>query len=395
MLTLYRRHNPDKCKYTKRTERRCSCPIWVTGWVNGQPIPRKALKSRIWSDAEREVESWQRDPEAQQQRERESLAITEAVEKYLANCKAERNVADSTLTSYRKSLQHLGTYLLGVHLGRIGDVTISHVRDFLESRSESSPRTRRKELEHVRAFFNYCVDCEWIERNPTRTEGRKIHVKVPRGGATQPFTDEEIEVLLDACDKITNANMTWVPRARLRAKALILGMCYTGLRISDIMTLKHSEVRRNGKVTDHVMVKTKNLVFTRFGERALKALFALPDEGEYFFWSGPEKSKLSTATGSARRTLYTLQRITGISVHPHRFRDTFAKKVLEETGDIRVLQHLLGHNSLKTTENAYQHLGPQHQRRLEEALAKVKYGTNDLSPEGVRRRAARQKGGQR
>jgi integrase len=104
---------------------------------------------------------------------------------------------------------------------------------------------------------------------------------------------------------------------------------------------------------------------------------ALPVEGEYFFWSGPEKSKLSTATGSARRTLYSLQRVTGISVHPHRFRDTFAKKVLEETGDIRVLQHLLGHASLQTTETAYRHLGPKHQERLEDALSKVEYAKRD------------------
>jgi site-specific recombinase XerD len=333
----------------------------------------------MWAEAEREVDGWHRSPEQKQKKDRESLAVDKAIAKYLANCQSERNVANSTYISYQTTLKHLATFLKGADVTGIGAVTISHIRDFIETRKEFTPRTRRKELEQVRFFFNYCASCDWISKNPTRTEGKPIRVKVPKGGATMPLSDDEIDTLLDACDKITNPNMLWVPRARLRAKALILGMCFTGLRISDMITLRRSEVRRNGRVKDHVMVKTKNLVFTRFGQRALEALLAVPLEGDYFFWSGPKKSKISTATGSARRTLYSLQRMTGISVHPHRFRDTFALKVLEETGDIRVLQHLLGHASLATTEKAYQHLGPKHENRLEEALSKVSYAKREAT----------------
>lgn len=309
--------------------------------------------------------------------ERRDPSITDAIAGYLAHCKTENNIQDSTHTSYSKTLQHFAEYLRDQAVERIGDVEITHIRFFLSERQAAreeagltyTPRTRRKELEHIRFLINYSIENEWIAKNPAK----KVKVKVPKGGGTKPLTDEEINTLLAACRKITNHNKRWIERARLRSEALILGMCYTGFRISDMMTLKRSEVRRNGDVNNHIMVKTQELVFTTFGEQALRALLALPLEGgEYFFWNGV--SKLSTATGSCRRTLYSLQRMTGISVHPRRFRATFARKVLDETGDIRVLQHLLGHMSVRTTEDAYSYLGKKHEVRLKDALAKVSYG---------------------
>jgi hypothetical protein len=88
MLTLYRRHSKAKCKYTARTEKRCSCPIWVTGTIRGQTISpgRQPLNTRMWRDAEREIERWQQDPENRRVEERESTAIEDAKDKYLVSC---------------------------------------------------------------------------------------------------------------------------------------------------------------------------------------------------------------------------------------------------------------------------------------------------------------------
>ena len=71
----------------------------------------------------------------------------------------------------------------------------------------------------------------------------------------------------------------------------------------------------------------------------------------YFFWSG--KAKLSTAVGSARRTIDCVLKLAGGKTgHPHRFRDTFSVKLLETGADLRAVQLLLGHNSLRTTSSA-------------------------------------------
>jgi integrase/recombinase XerD len=326
----------------------------------------------MWGEAEREIELWQHHPDRREETAVRSIPLEGTMAKFLISCRAERNIQDSTYVSYKNTLEHLTRFMLDKGITRIDEIKVDDIRRFIALRGDYSTRTRRKELEHVRSLFNFCVENQWIAVNPAKP----VKIKIPKGGATLPLTDEEINTLL-TCDFIDNPNQKFVAHARLRSKALILGMCYTGFRISDMISLKRSELQRNGEVNDHVMVKTKNLVFTRFGELALKALLALPVESQYFLWSGPQQSKLTTATGSARRTLYSLQRTTGIDVHPRRFRATFAKKVLDETGDIRVLQFLLGHSSVNTTEQSYAYLGPKHKVRLGEALAKVEFGKRD------------------
>jgi site-specific recombinase XerD len=325
----------------------------------------------MWGEAEKRIEAWvpEKREAAKQEAEKQTIPLDTTIEKYLVSCRAERNVREATFRSYKKTLEHLAKFLASVKIAQIKDVEPTHIREFMATRAEYTPRTRRKELEHIRFLFNYAIENQWIAVNPAKP----VKIKIPKGGTTLPLSDDEIYRLLEAAEKINNNNQRFVLRARLRAKAMILLMCYTGMRISDTMSLKREDVALDGTIEDHVIVKTKSLLFTNTGELALRALSALPVENEYYFWSGPSESNLTTATGSARRTLYSLSRKTGIDVHPHRFRETFAKKILEETGDIRILQHLLGHASVKTTETSYAHLGEQHKNRLIAALGKVSY----------------------
>jgi site-specific recombinase XerD len=377
VLTIYRRHSRSgktKCKFKSPHEKRCSCPIWVKGWLNGERFPRKALHSRTWADAEREVEKWQRDPTAVEQPEdRPGVPVVHAIAKYLIHCTTENNVAPATLTSYKKTLEHFTTFLNSRSEKSIGEITIQTARDFLATRAQYTPRTRRKELEHLRFFFWFAHDNDWIVKNPAAAKGKRgVRVKVPKGGATQPLSDEEIDALLKAAGEIDNPNKTWIPRARLRAKALILVLAYTGLRISDVVSLQRGAIKKDGSITLEIL-KTKQELTIVLNKQVMEDLKALPKESFYYFWSGPTESKITTATSTARRTLSRLGKKTGISVSPHRFRDTFAKKVLEATGDIRALQFALGHTSVKTTESAYVHLGEEHQKRVRETFQQVTY----------------------
>jgi integrase len=105
---------------------------------------------------------------------------------------------------------------------------------------------------------------------------------------------------------------------------------------------------------------------------AIEALDKLPKKGKYFFWDG--KSKLSTRTGSIRRMMDSLKRLTKINVHPHRFRDTFAVELLQHDVPIRTVQLLLGHTSVRTTEKHYAHYVKAQQKLLDDAVAKLDFG---------------------
>src|SRR5215471_9748833 len=57
MLSLYRRHSP-KCKYQSMSEKRCHCPLWVVGTIDGKPL-RQSLKTRVWEVGQRKVRDWE------------------------------------------------------------------------------------------------------------------------------------------------------------------------------------------------------------------------------------------------------------------------------------------------------------------------------------------------
>jgi len=98
----------------------------------------------------------------------------------------------------------------------------------------------------------------------------------------------------------------------------------------------------------------------------------LPTRGEYFFWNGT--SAPSTAIGLARRTISRLLVNAGVEGHPHRFRDTFSVGLLEKGEDLRTVQLLLGHTSIKTTEKHYAPYVESFQRILDAATAKLDFG---------------------
>jgi integrase/recombinase XerD len=166
-----------------------------------------------------------------------------------------------------------------------------------------------------------------------------------------PYTQEEINALLAAIDRVENNFRESAARGRVRARAILLLALYSGLRISDVMKLRRDALKEDGKLRIRT-AKTKVDVMIPLHRDAVDALKALPLESkDYFLWSG--RGKLTSATGSARRTIYCLAKLAGVKARPHRFRDTFAVALLEAGVDIRVVQLLLGHKNLKTTEDAY------------------------------------------
>jgi integrase len=191
-----------------------------------------------------------------------------------------------------------------------------------------------------------------------------------------PFTQNEVERLLKACERIDNPNKREIARARLRARALVLLLLYSGFRISDAVKLERSALDANGRLLVRIM-KTRAPLYIRLPDEAVAALLALPVESKYFFWSG--KAKLSTAIGSARRTIDCILDLAEVKDgHPHRFRDTFSVALLNEGADLRTVQLLLGHSSLKTTEKHYAPFVVSMQRILDEAVSKLHF----LGPTG-------------
>ena len=370
MLTLHRRHVadcPDRAKGWNYTL--CDCPIWCDGTLQGARYKR-ALHTTDLARAQRRVERLERGGEDEPVTPARARTIAAAVKDYLADA-TRRKLQPSTLKSYRATLDPLVKTIGKLALA---EFTVDRLRAYQEAR-KIKPRTERKEVEHLRAFGAFCIDREWLAVNPAK----KIKPPMAEDVATLPFTPDEIGKLLTAADAMRGMWKEDGPTVRRRARALVLSLLYSGLRVSDIAKLRRSALDpRTGHLTLRTM-KTGTPLKILLHTDAVQALGKLPmyRDPTHFFWSG--NGGLRAATGSLRRTVERIGKLAGVHAHPHRFRDTFAVELLTNGADIRTVQMLLGHESVKTTEKHYAHFVAAHQALLDSAAS-----TLDFQPRSPR-----------
>lgn len=367
-LLLYRRHTkrcPHKREGVQYTK--CACPLYADGYVDGRRI-RHSLKTRAWARAERLVRQMQ-DPDAPS-----DVGISDGLALYLEDCRA-RKLAASTVVSYDNTLGDLAEFCCLQEVLLFRQLTVKHLVQFRSSRrgrdgiEAMSSGSLRKESVTLRAFFSFVVALGWLKVNPAR------QLKPPKKHAPPalPFEREEITALLAACGRIENNHRESAARARLRARVLLLVFLYSGLRISDVAQLERSQLSAETGQLLLRMMKTGQPLYVRIPRSAVEALETLPIEStKYFFWSG--KGKVSSIIGSIRRTVDCLMKLAGIKGRPHRFRDTFAVELLRNDTSIRTVQLLLGHSSVKTTEEHYAPWVRSHQKLLDDATATLAFG---------------------
>jgi site-specific recombinase XerD len=128
----------------------------------------------------------------------------------------DRRLKESTLSSYRDSLEPFAN---APPKDLINAIDLSALDRWRHER-QVAPRTARKEIEHLRTFFEFCYDRQWIERNPAR------RLRMPKVDdiATLPFTEEEVAALLQASDRIASTNPRMTPYIRHRARAILYVM---------------------------------------------------------------------------------------------------------------------------------------------------------------------------
>lgn len=354
-LEPYRRHIPE-CRYYEQGVEyaRCNCPVWCDGYLNGERF-RRSLRTRDWSLALRRIEQYEKSPETAQV----APALKEIISLYGADLRA-RGKAASTIDKY---LRTINAYVAEMPpRSDLSDITVEALTRWRIGR-KVAPSTARTEIENIRFFLNWCVRRKWIDENPAA----ELERPVEDDAVTLPFEAEEVEQILAGIDKIENSNREWADFGRRRARALVLILLYSGLRISDVAILSRKRIDRQTRYLLLRTEKTKVPVRVRLPQEVLDALDRLPvDHPEYLFWDGD--SDPATRRGALRRAIRMVGEHAGVeNVHPHRFRDTFACRLLENGADLRTVQKLLGHKSIKTTEKHYAPWVAAHQKLLDTA----------------------------
>ena len=372
-IILYRRHTAE-CPSEHRDQTDCRCAVWCDGIVAGRRF-RRSLKTTDWGRAERKLARLT-DPEAPPP----SITIADATTEFIHDCETRR-LAAGTIRSYSNTLADFVAHC-GAHAYTSAPMLdLAAFACFREARAAAgcTGGTLNKETQILRAWCAWCVEREWMTRNWAKMLRRVRDRHAP----TVPFTQAEVSAVLKSCSSLRADPARRINTAQ-RARAVVLLLLYSGLRISDAATLERSRLGADGRLL-LCMMKTGSPLYVRLPDHVAAELRMLPGD-RYFFWNGG--STAETMALILRRTIASVCRKAGITNgHPHRFRDTFAVRLLENDVPIRTVQLLLGHTSVQTTEKHYAPFVRSQQRLLDTAVATLDFAapSRNTPGAGVRR----------
>ncbi|HXM00967.1 MAG TPA: hypothetical protein VN939_00090, partial [Chthoniobacterales bacterium] len=243
MLGIFRRHQ-KRCphRHEGRNYRRCHCPVWVDGHLNGREL-HISLQTRDWQKAQRAVRDWE--VAGEQIKESAQVALSHACDEFLRDSVA-RGLREPTLYKYRLLFRQLQQFANDTGRQSVNQFDLEVLRNFRASWPNRNVAARKK-LDAMKAFFRFCWESSWIPNNPAS----KLKAPKTMDPPTLPFSREELSRILQACELYRGGRGQAGRANAQRLRALVLLLRFSGLRIRDAVTLRR----------DH-MVNGKLLLFT-------------------------------------------------------------------------------------------------------------------------------------
>ncbi|MDR7344621.1 integrase/recombinase XerD [Pantoea alhagi] len=283
------------------------------------------------------------------------------IEQFLDALWIERNLAQNTLASYRQDLQSLSAWLKH-HQRTLLQVDAVDLQAFLADRVEGGYKatSSARLLSAMRRLFQY------LYREKLRDEDPSALLSSPKLPQRLPKDLSEAQV-----ERLLQAPSVELP-IELRDKAMLELLYATGLRVSELVGLTVSDVSlRQGVV--RVIGKGNKERLVPLGEEAIHWLEHYLEYGRPWLLNGLAIDVLfpsNRAQQMTRQTFWhrikhyaTLAGIDSEKLSPHVLRHAFATHLLNHGADLRVVQMLLGHSDLSTTQ-IYTHVATERLRQL-------------------------------
>ena len=394
-LNLYRRHGSHcsggralydmtyETDEVRRSWKRCSCPIYASGTLN-ERFKRRNTERLAWPDAKTVVAEWETAgswngpvkaagplvPAAEPADPSQSrLTIADAIRSYLA-IREGGGIASATLRKYQTFTKQLAKFAEARGYIMLDQFTSRDIDVFYGS-WKLGPRAKGKALGTLRGFFRFCINREWLVKNPVTCD-LKPPLGAGRAANKVPFTDEDLQRIIVACDQLEPVSWSngkgkgvWTGED---AKDFIWVLVYTGLRISDVALFDMSRLRGNElflrakKNGGDVFTWIPDWLRERLQQRAKV-------HGARLFIVG-ESDRLETVTDLWRRKINRVFELAGKfeeTPTPHRFRHTFARILLQRGVPVVDVADLLGDDE-DTIREHYARWVPERQARLTSIL---------------------------
>ena len=277
----------------------------------------------------------------------------------------EDGLSRNTLDSYRRDLIKYATWLEGQHGLTILQTTHGDIQGYLAQlvvKQKAKPSSTGRNISSLKRLFRYLLRQGKIETDPTsQIDPPKLPRNLPK-----TLTEEDVELLLETPDVQTPLGM--------RDRTMFEVLYATGLRVSELVTLRVTQVSMDMGVV-RVMGKGSKERLVPLGEEALDWLRRYLDHGRGVLLGRQMSGALFVTArggGMTRQMFwYLIKRHAkhgGLDkpLSPHTLRHAFATHLLNHGADLRVVQLLLGHSDLSTTQ-IYTHVAQHRMKELHQA----------------------------
>ena len=269
--------------------------------------------------------------------------LNECIASFHVYISVEKGLAKNTVESYCRDLESFALYLEQSSVEDFKTVEESHIFDYLLALKDRG----LKETSVARAFFALKVFFRFLKKEDLVEENACLYLQGPKLSKILPsyLSQEEIAMLLDNVD--TNSPFA------ARDKAILELLYASGLRVSELCSLKISDLD-SGFLK--VFGKGSKERIVPLGRAASKAIdhYLLGERARYkeeklLFLS---KKGKALHRSSVWKMLQERARENGLKkkIYPHLLRHSFASHLLQNGADLRVIQDLLGHSDIKSTE---------------------------------------------
>lgn len=275
-------------------------------------------------------------------------SVAVAIDRFLRYTAVERGRSAHTVAAYRRDLSRWRDFTADAALNSVTPETVSNFLSSLRDTGQA-PSSVARAFSVVKSFHRFLVDENIIERDPT---GSVMSPSTP-SRLPKALTVDQIALILDSIDTETPIG--------LRDKALLEFLYSTGARVSEAVSITVDDIVDNG-IREYVTVtgKGNKQRIVPLGSYAREALDAYLVRARPVLsaQSGGYAELFLGARGKplSRQMMFLIIRAAaeraGITAHisPHTFRHSCATHLLRGGADIRVVQEILGHSSVATTQ---------------------------------------------
>lgn len=279
----------------------------------------------------------------------------EALAEYIIYLKIERGLSANTVTSYKRDIEKYLTFLMEKKITQLDEVSRFEILDFLQilRQSGAADNSIIRMVSSLRKFHQYLKRESIVSDDPMQL------IDTPKKASTLPkaISPQAVEQLLEAPDTTTPLGV--------RDRTILELMYATGLRISELVNLKLSDmhltmgfIQTMGKGEKERIIPLGEIASQWLDHYLDSARVYLQDQSaetsEYVFLNSRGKGLSRQGVWKKVKQL-ALEAGIDQNVTPHTLRHSFATHLLENGADLRMVQELLGHADISTTQ-IYTHI---------------------------------------